>query len=62
MSSSKTSANYYFLTTFHCLDLPHFATFCSDITLMKISRGHYEQNSERRSVLETRQIAARGGI
>ena len=54
--------NYYFLTTFHGIDLPHFAAFCPDLTMMKMSRGHYEQNSECRSVLETRHIAAKGGI
>ena len=50
--------NYYFLTTFHCRDLTHFAAFCSDLAMMKMSRGHYEQNTEGRSVLETRQKEA----
>ena len=54
--------NYYFLTTFHCLDLTHFAAFCSGLAMMKMSREHYEQNFERRSFLETRQIAAKGGF
>ena len=58
----KHLRNYYFLTTFHCSDLPRFALLCRDLARMKMSCGHYEQNSECRSVLETRQIAAKGGI
>jgi len=54
--------NYYFLTTFHGPDLTHFAAFCPDLAMMKMSCGYYEQNSERRSDLKTRQIAAKGGI
>ena len=61
-ASSNTSANYYFLTTFHGTDLMYFAAFCPDLAMMKMSCGHYEQNSECRSVLITRQIAAKGGI
>ena len=50
--------NYYFLTTFHGTDLTHFAAFSLDLAMRKMSRGHYEQNSERRSVLETRLASA----
>ena len=62
MAEEKHTRNYYFLTTFHCRDLMRFAAFCPDLAKMKMSRGHYEQNSERRSVLEMRHIAAKGGI
>ena len=53
----KHLRNYYFLTTFHCPDLTHYEAFCLDLARMKMSRGHYKQNSECRDVLETRHIA-----
>ena len=33
------SRNYYFLTTFHGTDLTHFAAFCPDLAMMKMSLG-----------------------
>ena len=35
----KHLRNYYFLTTFHCLDLTHFDVFCLNLARMKMSRG-----------------------
>jgi len=35
----KHLRNYYFWTTFHCLDLTHYAAFCLDLAMMKMSRG-----------------------
>ena len=35
----KHPRNYYFLTTFHCRDLTHFAAFSLDLAMMKMSHG-----------------------